>query len=181
MKKYRIIIGVTLILIIIGGSFYFYRWDVKLHKDAQSRLASIEFHKLENKYRNNILDPRFINPIPVYPETLYRAALGDYSNFVKMYPDSKWTIFARFAIGRMHEELGNYDEAIKERQAIIKDYPSSQWAVMAQYGIASIYRWKLKDYPKAKKEFQKILDNYPESNWIKMVRDDIKQLEAKPR
>ena len=109
---------------------------------------------------------------PIPAGTLYETAVRDkmsgkpelalkgFSDFVQMYSDADLAPSARFFIGQIHAEQGDYESAVQDFDAVVERYPSSNRTADALYakGVALV---KLNRRTDGAKEFRAVLGRYP--------------------
>jgi len=101
----------------------------------------------------------------LYSERLgdFHRAMGIYTDMLQRYPDSGKLGRAILAMGQIHFQKGELQEAHDAFGRVIENYPDDQAAcATAQFGLALSYEFE-GDWEKALNEFRWVLDNYPGS------------------
>ncbi|MFH1860941.1 MAG: tetratricopeptide repeat protein [bacterium] len=99
----------------------------------------------------------------------YPGARGVFQNFMKAFPKSKYSHYARLKIAETYYYEENYSKALPEYKKVVSDYPDSKYIDYAMYS-AGWCHFRLKGYADAQKMFESLIKNYPQSNYMDLSK-----------
>lgn len=104
------------------------------------------------------------------------SALSAFAQMLKKYPGHSLTDEIYWKMARINMELGNFENALLELQAILSAYPTDILGDDAMFLSAEIYEKHLYDYTKAMEIYQNFLSTYPGSVYVAEARKRFRQL-----
>jgi len=128
------------------------------------------------------------NSIPPVPaDTLYQnairdrdtgkpdLALAEFRDFIKYYPTSDLASNCQFYIGMIHYSRNEFEDAVKDFDAVLERYPKGNKTPDAFYykGVALVKMGRSRD---ARKEFTSVIQQYPRTDAADKARSQMKVL-----
>ncbi|MEP2024122.1 MAG: tetratricopeptide repeat protein [Reichenbachiella sp.] len=104
------------------------------------------------------------------------SALVAFSEMLEKYPGHSLTDEIYWKMARINIELGNFENAQLELQAIRSDYPTDILGDDAMFLMAQIYEEHLHDYAKAMEIYKDFLITYPGSVYVAEARKRFRSL-----
>ena len=68
----------------------------------------------------------------------YKEAIARYETLIERFPQSRYCVQARFMIGYIHDQLGDYEKARSAYQQVVDAYPTSELADDAKISIQNL-------------------------------------------
>ena len=118
---------------------------------------------------------KYDNSLAVYKQGKLQAAIVDFNDFLKTYPQSDLADNAQFWIGECYMGLNQYEQAILAFQQVIKRYPKGNKVPNAMFRQALAFE-AIKDTTSAKLLLAKIIKNYPKSNEASIAKTKLESL-----
>jgi tol-pal system protein YbgF len=128
---------------------------------------------------------------PVPAEVLYQNALRDmnggkpdlalveFRDFIKYYPTSDLAANCQFYIGTIHFGRQEFEDAVKDFDAVLEQYPKGPKTASAFYykGVSLVKMGRSRD---ARKEFTSVITQYPRTEEADKARAQLKVLGFNP-
>ncbi|OIP37750.1 hypothetical protein AUJ95_07700 [Candidatus Desantisbacteria bacterium CG2_30_40_21] len=95
----------------------------------------------------------------------YSGARGVFQEFMKAFPKSKYSHYARLKIGETYYYEEDYGKALPEYKKVIANYPDSKYIDYAMYS-AGWCHFRLKEYAESQKMFETLIKNYPQGDYM---------------
>jgi tol-pal system protein YbgF len=128
---------------------------------------------------------------PVPAEVLYQnarrdmdggkpdLALAEFRDFIKYYPTSDLAPNCQFYIGTIHYSRNEFEDAVKDFDAVLEKYPKGTKTAEAFYykGICLVKMGRSRD---ARKEFTSVIQQYPRTEAADKARAQMKALGFNP-
>lgn len=95
----------------------------------------------------------------------YPGARDMFQEFMKAFPKSKNSHYARLKIGETYYYEENYGKALPEYKKVIFNYPDSKYIDYCLYS-AGWCHFRLKEYAESQKMFETLIKNYPQSDYM---------------
>ena len=128
---------------------------------------------------------------PVPAETLYTnarrdmdggkpdLALAEFRDFIKYYPTSDLAANCQFYIGVIHYSRNEFEDAVKDFDAVLERYPKGNKTPDAFYykGVALVKMGRSRD---ARKEFTSVIAQFPRTEAADKARSQMKALGFNP-
>ncbi|MGM0737561.1 MAG: tetratricopeptide repeat protein, partial [Bacteroidota bacterium] len=92
-------------------------------------------------------------------------AVRNFRRLIRIYPNSRLREQARYNIGYIFFQTGNYDQAIQEFHELINRFPRTDWAARAQYQIGDAY-YNASQYEEAIQAYREMMESYPQSRLV---------------
>ncbi|MFH0959049.1 MAG: tol-pal system protein YbgF [Pseudomonadota bacterium] len=103
------------------------------------------------------------------------SAVGQFEDFLKKNPKSKFAPNAVYWIGEARLEQGRFEEAVLLFDRVIKEYPGSKKELSAQFKQGQSFD-KMGDTKSAKIIFQKIVKNHPHTTHGRLAAARLKSI-----
>lgn len=95
----------------------------------------------------------------------YPGARSVFWEFMKAFPKSKYSHYARLKIGETYYYEEDYGKALPEYKKVIANYPDSKYIDYCLYS-AGWCHFRLKEYAESQKMFETLIKNYPQGDYI---------------
>lgn len=155
-------------------------------EDMQSSQQSIA----ANQVQQQAVQQAVISAPP--PDVLYNNALRDYngdkndlatgefSDYIKYYPNTELAGNCYFYLGELQFRQGNYQQAVQSYDQVIQNFPTGTKAASAQLkkGFSLIELGKKDD---GEAELRHVIQRYPKSNEALQARERLRKLGAPTR
>lgn len=92
-------------------------------------------------------------------------AVRNFRRLIRIHPNSRLRQQARYNIGYIFFQTGNYDQAIQEFHELINRFPRTDWAARAQYQIGDAY-YNAGQYEEAIQAYRETMESYPQSRLV---------------
>jgi len=105
-----------------------------------------------------------------YAQALYKsgesnAAIEEFRNIQKKFPDSKYGESSLFTVGFIRFQEGEFEEAINDYRNVMQVYKKSSLAPAVYYSIGDAY-FNLGQYDSAIVNYRNVLTKYPSSEYV---------------
>jgi len=118
---------------------------------------------------------KYAHALAVYKAGKLEEAIGNFKDFIKVFPKSDLADNAQFWIGECYMGLKQYDQAILAYQQVIKRYPKGNKVPNAMLRQALAFQ-AINDSTSAKLLLKRIIKNYPNSNEANIARTKLKSI-----
>jgi len=118
---------------------------------------------------------RYEHSLSVYKAGKLEEAIGNFKEFIKIFPKSDLADNAQFWIGECYMGLKQYEQAILAYQQVIKRYPKGNKVPNAMLRQALAFQ-AINDATSAKLLLKKIIKNYPNSNEANIAKTKLKSI-----
>ena len=134
--------------------------------NAPNAAASAPTVPLDTLYQNALRDMNGGKP---------DLALSEFANCVKWYQQEPLAASCQFYIGSIHGSKGDFEDAVKDYDAVLEQFPKGERTADAFYykGLALVKMGRSKD---ARKEFLAVIQQYPKSAAADRAREQMKAL-----
>lgn len=105
----------------------------------------------------------------------YRKSIIEFEDFLKVYPESKYSDNAQYWLGEANYVSRNYKKALSEFQRLISQYPESTKISGARLKIGYTY-FELKNWSAAKQALNEVTRLHPGSTVSKKAQDRLKRM-----
>jgi len=149
ITKQKIVLIISIALILLAGLSIFTFWtpEEKNAKTYAEALNQYDNSAFSEAYHGFSSISRFskLKSAAIYRQALCANKLGDdktelkkYKELIKHYPDSKFSMRARYLKAQLLYKSNNIKKARKEFKAILKKYPKTDYAIASEYFLGSI-------------------------------------------
>lgn len=118
---------------------------------------------------------KYDHALAIYKAGKLEEAIGNFKDFIKVFPKSDLADNAQFWIGECYMGLKQYDQAILAYQQVIKRYPKGNKVPNAMLRQALAFQ-AINDSTSAKLLLKRIIKNYPDSNEASIARTKLKSI-----
>jgi tol-pal system protein YbgF len=120
-------------------------------------------------------DVLYNNALRDYNAARYDLAAGEFSDFLKYYPNNDLAGNAQFYSADIEYRQGNFEQAVKDYDKVLEQYPSGNKASAAQLkkGMALI---QLGQKQAGARELQSLIQRYPRSIEATTARDQLRKM-----
>ncbi|MFW2374485.1 MAG: tol-pal system protein YbgF [Gammaproteobacteria bacterium] len=108
-------------------------------------------------------------------EGRYQQAVGDFSNFLSAYPQSKFAGNAQYWLGEANYVSREYKTALKEFQKVLTEYPDSGKVQGAALKMGYTY-YEMKDWDSAKTALQQVITKYPNTTFARKAEERLQRI-----
>ena len=108
-------------------------------------------------------------------EGRYQQAVGDFSNFLSNYPESKFAGNAQYWLGEANYVSREYQTALEEFQKVLSQYPDSGKVQGAALKMGYTY-YEMKDWDAAKAALQQVIDKYPNTTFARKAEERLQRI-----
>lgn len=146
--------------------------DAKLRL-ADSYFGSKNFAAASKIFKEVFKSGKFSSDDPYtyfqYAQALYKsgesnAAIDEFRNLQKKFPDSKYGESSLFTIGFIRFQEGEFEEAINDYRMVMQIYKKSSLTPAVYYSIGDAY-FNLGEYDSAIVNYRNVLTKYPSSEY----------------
>ncbi|MCZ7613308.1 MAG: tetratricopeptide repeat protein [Ignavibacteriaceae bacterium] len=146
--------------------------DAKLRL-ADSYFGSKNFAAASKIFKEVFKSGKFSSDDPYtyfqYAQALYKsgesnAAIDEFRNLQKKFPDSKYGESSLFTIGFIRFQEGEFEEAINDYRMVMQIYKKSSLTPAVYYSIGDAY-FNLGEYDSAIVNYRNVLAKYPSSEY----------------
>lgn len=145
-----------------------------IESNGQDKLNSY-FEKISRKYP----DSPITLFIEAYIEPDGERAVHLYEQFIRKYPQSKYSDRALLKIAQYYYAVGSYVTARQYLDNLIDQFPASSNMAEAKY-LAACCLIAMNYYNSAERELKELIEKYPESPFKVFAQQEIKQARTSP-
>lgn len=98
----------------------------------------------------------------VLKEGDYSKAIGEFKDFMKTYPDSRYVVNAQYWLGEAYYASRDYKSALEVFQGIVDSNPKSSKALDAELKIGYTY-YAMQDWVAARKALEALITRHPDA------------------
>jgi tol-pal system protein YbgF len=146
--------------------------ELKAFHAAKSHMSSQAAYNMENLDEEAFYNMAYTE----FQKGVFDKARELFNEFLKKFPDGKFSDNARFWIGECYYRKNQYEEAILEYEKVKKDYPSGDKVPSALFkqGLSFL---KLNKKEAAKIILNDLIKHYPQSEQAGMAKEQLEKLE----
>jgi len=108
-------------------------------------------------------------------EGRYQQAVGDFTNFLSVYPQSKFAGNAQYWLGEANYVSREYKTALQEFQKVVTEYPDSGKVQGAALKMGYTY-YEMKDWDAAKQALQQVITKYPDTTFARKAEERLQRI-----
>ena len=105
----------------------------------------------------------------------YEQATAAFRDFLKQYPDGRYAHIAQYWLGEAAYARRDFNQAIKDYQALLDNHPRSAKRAEAMLKIGYSYQ-ELKKPAESKKMMERLIELYPNSTEAGQARNQLTRL-----
>ena len=113
-------------------------------------------------------------------EGRYQQAIIDFRNFMKNYPESRFTANAQYWLGEANYVSRDYPTALQEFQKILTNFPESSKVQGAELKIGYTY-YEMNDWASARTALESVIARHPNTTVARKAEERLQRMKREGR